>query len=318
MQVKSFLKEEHPYYYSKTEKGWNRENRVINPDAEGMRMWHNGYCEGSAIYYRIEETHEPSPEELAALRAERRKKQKKYAASSKARKEAEIRENEARKWQKMMDIMERKNRNIIKNMLCVIAFSSNKTPIYIPSKAVVFDTETTGSYAGSDEILQISIIDVDENVLMNTYVKPYFTEEWPGAQAIHGISPEMVKDAPYLHEIIADIKAIFDATELIIGYNITFDVDFLKFAGIDLSNKRQDDVMVDFAPLYGDYNEYYQNFKWQKLRTCARYFDYDFKPHDSLQDVLATLHCYKKINELKKEGLYEKRLEENLKYHNIL
>lgn len=311
MQVKSFLKEEHPYYYSKTEKGWNRENRVINPDAEGMKMWHNGYCQSSAVYYRLEETHEPSPEELAVLRAERRNKAKRYAENRKARKEAEIREDEAWKWEMKIGEIEGKSRNMMINMLRFIVSNSSPMPVVIPSKTVIFDTETTGMCPGTDEILQISIMDADENVLLNTYIKPYLMNEWSEAQGTHGITPEMVENAPYLHEVILDIKAIFDVAEFIVGYNIGFDRGFLSFAGIDLSKKQQIDVMEDFAPLYGEWSNYYQSFKWQKLSTCASYFDFEFKAHDSLEDVKATLHCYKKIISLKESGEYDRIVNQN-------
>ena len=34
--------------------------------------------------------------------------------------------------------------------------------------------------------------------------------------------------------------------------------------------------MAPFARIYGDYNEYWQNFTWQKLVTCADYYGYDW------------------------------------------
>ena len=39
------------------------------------------------------------------------------------------------------------------------------------------------------------------------------------------------------------------------------------------------------------------DYKWQKLTTCAAYYEYKFNAHDSLEDVKATLHCYKCIME---------------------
>ena len=67
-------------------------------------------------------------------------------------------------------------------------------PCAIWSGIIVFNTETTGPdpFGGHDEILQISIIDVEGNVLLNSYVKPRWHESWPEAEAVHGITPEMV------------------------------------------------------------------------------------------------------------------------------
>ncbi len=316
MQVKSFLQEGQPYYHSKTEKAWNKENRVINPDAKGERMWCNGFCQDSAIYYTLEETHDASPEELAILREERRKKRKTYDTNTKKRKEERIRENEACRWEKRMDEVVQNNKNIIRSMFHYILSISSMVPTNIPEKTIILDLETTGFSELDDEILQISIIDVNENVLINTFVKPYFHTEWQDAENIHGITPDMVKAAPYLHEIISDMKAILAGTEMVIGYNSGFDIGFLHNLGFEVSGIKQYDVMEAFAPIYGEWSSYYQNFKWQSLSTCANYFDYEFKAHDALEDVRATLHCYKKINALKNSGEYDAIINRN--YDSVL
>ena len=60
-------------------------------------------------------------------------------------------------------------------------------------KRVVVDFETTGlDY--EDEILQVTIIDQDYNVLINEHCKPTFKTSWEEAQRINHISPEMVRD----------------------------------------------------------------------------------------------------------------------------
>lgn len=56
----------------------------------------------------------------------------------------------------------------------------------------VIDFETTGFKAGLDEVLQVSIIDENENVLLNTYCKPVNCDSWEDAQKVHGITPLMV------------------------------------------------------------------------------------------------------------------------------
>jgi len=54
------------------------------------------------------------------------------------------------------------------------------------------------------------------------------------------------------------------------------------------------DVMLEFAPIYGKWDDYHGDYKWQKLSTCARYYGYKKKGqfHDSLEDVRATLFCF--------------------------
>ena len=69
----------------------------------------------------------------------------------------------------------------------------------------------------------------------------------------------------------------------------------LERAGIVIpENAMQYDVMIEFAPIYGDWNEKYGDYKWQKLSVCASYYGYHGEGsfHDSLEDVRATLYCF--------------------------
>ncbi len=163
----------------------------------------------------------------------------------------------------------------------------NKIPIFEREiMKVVFDVETTGLVAGFDEILQFSAIDEMGNILMNTYLKPTRKKTWPEAKRVNGISPEMVSNAPCFSDVKGEIQMIFDNASELITYNGRFDIGFLSAAGIKFMNIPSFDLMLAFAPIYGE---------WKKLTTCADYYGYKFNAHDSLEDVRATLYCYKKI-----------------------
>ena len=169
-----------------------------------------------------------------------------------------------------------------------------------PSRMIVLDLETTGLSDYRNDVLQVSVIDGDGNVLINSYVKPYHNSLWEEAQRINNISPDMVADAPELHELIPKLKGIFESCDTIIGYNTLFYLSFLGF--LDFSNKTIIDVMDDFAPVYGEWSDYHEDYKWQKLVTCAQYYGFDWNSiqenaHDSLGDCYATLYCYNKMKE---------------------
>ena len=68
----------------------------------------------------------------------------------------------------------------------------------IPTLTVSIDIETTGLDFNQDEILQVSILDIDTGeVLLDSYVKPYFTEDWPEARRVNHITKEMVCNPGY-------------------------------------------------------------------------------------------------------------------------
>lgn len=165
-------------------------------------------------------------------------------------------------------------------------------------KIYVLDTETTGLNPDTDELLQISIIDFNGKTIFNSYIKP-IASEWKKAEQINGITPEMVKNSPSVADVMTDINLIFSQADIIIGYNTSFDLSFLRAFGLVLiDNITIIDVMELFAPIYGEWNESYGQYKWQKLTKCAAYYEYDWgndKAHNSLSDCRATLFCYNQI-----------------------
>lgn len=163
---------------------------------------------------------------------------------------------------------------------------------------VVIDTETTGRIAGVDEVLQISAIDGNGRTLLNALIRPEHTKSWPEAEVVNGITPERVKFCPTISDYKTAIAKIISNSDLLIGYNLKFDLKMLVGSGINLpSNLKTSGVMLDFAEIYGKWNDYYGCYKWQKLTTAARYygFDYHGEEHDSLADCRATLWCWKKM-----------------------
>lgn len=187
---------------------------------------------------------------------------------------------------------------------------------------VVIDFETTGIKSPLealqkgvkyDEVLSVSIIDQDGNTLLHTLCKPKFRKTWTSAQEVHGISPAMVKDKQPFEDIFPKVKEILLKSKLVIAYNIEFECEFLF--GYDvlcdfIGGVKLREVMVWGADPMFLYSGYIGNEKWQKLTTAARHFKYKFEAHDSLEDVKATLYCYKKIIEFinvntEKEYIYK-------------
>ena len=90
-----------------------------------------------------------------------------------------------------------------------------------PEHWVILDTETTG-LGEQDEIIQISVIDAHGNCLLDTLVKPKRKTIPARATAIHGLTMEMLKDAPTFEELVPDfMKAIGGRLPVI--YNAGYD-----------------------------------------------------------------------------------------------
>lgn len=165
---------------------------------------------------------------------------------------------------------------------------------------IILDTETTGLIPRQDEVLQLAIITDQEEILFCDYIKPMRKTEWKNAEAINGISPKMVKDKKTFVELKDQIQDILNGADVIIGYNLGYDLSFLQHAGIVIPRDAEKiDVMEEFAPIFGEWNDYYETYKWQKLETAAQFYGYmGSATHDALDDTKLTLFVYKKMNEL--------------------
>ena len=75
------------------------------------------------------------------------------------------------------------------------ALQKESVPCSNPTRMIVIDIETTG-YEYRDDVLQVSIIDGDGKILLNSYVKPYYNFRWLPESGITYIPPEKVADAP--------------------------------------------------------------------------------------------------------------------------
>lgn len=157
---------------------------------------------------------------------------------------------------------------------------------------VCVDTETTGTSGARDEILSVAMVDGDGNELLYSLVKPAHRKKWDDAERINGISPKDVKDAPLLLEIADKIESILASADILVGYNLEFDIEMLQRGGISIPPVERFDVMRAFAPIYGEWAEWKKDWKWQRLEKCAEYYGYSFDAHNALEDARATALCY--------------------------
>lgn len=302
MKVKNYCPEFEEY---KTIRQWALLGQLPKKDAKGVELWANKNCQASYVYYSPDEVDPATEKELQDFfQPERDRKNKLARLNRKWRKEAE----EKKRQEEQKKIFDEAVEAALLPYRDLIWKLTEKTKELYPKKeypkSIVIDTETTGLDPFRDELLQVSIIDEEGNVLFDSYFKPLRHKEWSKAESVNHISPKMVADAPYINEKAAELYAILSQAHWIIGYNVDFDLNFLVGSDIITSEEcnafRTEDVMVQFAEIYGEYSVYHENYKWQKLTTAAAYYDYDWnvkgiEAHNSLADCFATLFVYHKI-----------------------
>lgn len=164
-------------------------------------------------------------------------------------------------------------------------------------RVAVLDTETTGLDTESDEILSIAVCDGLGKKLVEYLVKPDHHKSWPDAQAVNGISPEMVRNAPSIGEVAPNIRDALLGNRIIVGYNVRYDIEMLLGCGVLQEWPRTTfDVMREYAYVHGDEESPYgRGYRYTKLGRCAAHYGYSFSAHDAMQDVLATLWCFRAL-----------------------
>ena len=286
-----------------TKRQWALQGFLPKEGEQGVEYRASKHYKNSYIYYSPEQVQKATDEQLAEFfRPERERKNEQVRRRRAEEKERKEREYEWEKQEEINRAIRPYLERIAEQSKIIRALTNGKCTQDKGNKILVIDTETTGLDPENDEILQISIIDNEGNKLFDSYFKP-FAESWNSAQKVHGISPEMVKNAPRISEKLADINAILCQANYIIGYNINFDLNFLRCNGVYIFDDiKIFDVMESFAEIYGDWSDYYQSYTWQELTTAANYYGYDWSSqpngaHNSLSDCYATLFVYNHVIE---------------------
>ena len=150
---------------------------------------------------------------------------------------------------------------------------------------IFLDSETTG-LSPSAKMVELAIIDDNGNALINTLLNPGMPIP-NDAYAVHGISDEMVKDAPTLEQIEPEIIRIVGEKPVVI-YNAKFDSQYLT-AKIRRAMGKVTCCMQRFAPVYGEWNSRHRTYRWQALPVAVDHIGYDWKgsAHRAVTDALA-------------------------------
>jgi DNA polymerase-3 subunit epsilon len=96
-------------------------------------------------------------------------------------------------------------------------------------RVVIFDCETTGTDRLQDQVIELCIQRglADDAPSQTWRIKPTAPIH-PGAQAVHGITPADLEGCPSFAEVAEAIAQVFVETDVIVGYNIAFDIDMLQ------------------------------------------------------------------------------------------
>ncbi len=153
---------------------------------------------------------------------------------------------------------------------------------------VILDLETTGLVDAA--IVEIAVINQDGDVLLNQRVNPTPVEIEDDAFAIHGISSVTVSDCPTFDKVYQILCDVLLNKHLVI-YNVAYDWPIIKrrcgFYDLDIPVvERITCAMLEYSAFVGDWNDYHESYRWQKLPGGD---------HSAVGDCLSVLSIIKKM-----------------------
>lgn len=160
---------------------------------------------------------------------------------------------------------------------------------------VVFDLETTGfSPCAGDEIVEIGTIRVLGDEIVSEFhsminpVRPIS----PGASAVNGITNDMVKDAPFIEEMLPRFLEFIGDSPLVIQ-NASFDLPFIAWKCVEMGITHGNNLVFDtmllarsLRPEFGKYN----------LETLVYRLGVEEAPdHRAVGDSIAAWQVFRKL-----------------------
>ncbi len=158
------------------------------------------------------------------------------------------------------------------------------------SDVLYLDTETTG-LGNTDEIVDIAVVDNAGRVLLDTLVKP--RRSIPSdAIAIHGISNQMVLNAPEWPDVYRRLVELLAGFRHVVVYNADFDRRLIgqccAIHTLQPPLARWHCAMKQYAAYIGDRDAPFGDYRWHKLGQAVDHFDLSVvADHRALSDARA-------------------------------
>ena len=163
---------------------------------------------------------------------------------------------------------------------------------------ICLDIEATDN----GEMLELSVINrSDLSTAYHSYFRPPTARTWPNSQAVHHITPEMVKDSPSVRKERSAIRRIIDEADGIVGFAVDNDLRYLQGSGIDVP---ADKKIIDVRDWFWYYKGRHLDIEFgavPRLAKCAGLLGFEFseesEAHSAANDTLMTIRLFNALVE---------------------
>jgi DNA polymerase III epsilon subunit family exonuclease len=179
---------------------------------------------------------------------------------------------------------------------------------------IVLDTETTGLDYTREKIIEFAAVRLENGKIKAEYQTLINPQQHirKSSMAIHGISEEMVKDAPTEAEVLPQILD-FIGDYPIVAHNAIFDYSFLNEASLRVFDRELTNARIDTQHMF---KEVFPDLESHGLEALTKKFNVEFtKHHRAMADTMGLALAYPDLKKLyvQKYDWQEKQLE-NIDY----
>ncbi len=155
------------------------------------------------------------------------------------------------------------------------------------ARVLVFDTETTGTDPRQDQVIELCVqVGLGDDPEVHVWrIRPDVPIA-PGAQAVHGISMDDLVDCPPFAAIADEVRALLSSADVLVGYNMRFDVDMVQ---AEYQRLRQPPLDLDGVLMVDPYRLWVRSEPRSLVDAHKRFAGGDFgDAHSAEADVAAT------------------------------
>ena len=156
---------------------------------------------------------------------------------------------------------------------------------------IVLDTETTGLDYTREKMVEFAAVRLENGKIKDefqTLINPH-QHIRKSSMAIHGITPEMVEDAPSEEEVMPKILE-FIGDYPIVAHNAIFDYMFLNEASLRVCGKELTNPRVDTQQMF---KEVYPELESHGLEALTQKFNVDLSNHHrAMADTMGLALAY--------------------------
>ena len=162
---------------------------------------------------------------------------------------------------------------------------------------IVLDTETTGLDYTKERMVEFAAVRLENGKIKDEFQTLINPQQHirKSSIAIHGITPDMVTDAPTEEEIMPKILE-FIGDYPIVAHNAIFDYTFLNEASLRTTGEELTNARIDSQQMF---KEVYPDLESHGLEALTKKFNVDLTNHHrAMADTMGLAHAYPKLKKL--------------------